>query len=72
MEDIEIKEGKHKGEVAVVVETLDGGIRKVLTLGGLIYLDTKGKEVCPWCLGTKRIRSIFGVSRCQYCCQSEG
>ena len=67
MMDFEVSSGQHKGEVAVVVEELGNGIKKVLTLGGIIYCDANGKEVCPVCLGTKTFRSIFGVIRCQRC-----
>jgi len=67
MIDFEITSGEHKGEVAVVVEKLENGINKVLTLGGICYCDESGKEVCPVCLGTGIYRSIFGRMRCQRC-----
>lgn len=69
MESIEIKDGKHKGELGVIVDTNPfNGVRKVLTLeGDCHYFDKDGKEVCQCCQGTKQVRTIFGVIRCQWC-----
>lgn len=65
MIEYEIKDGKHKGETAVVIEEYENGIKKVLTLGGILAFDVNGKEVCPWCLGTGVQHSIFGKIRCR-------
>ena len=44
-ETIEIKDGKHKGELGVVIEKLPNGKLKTLTLEGDIhYYDKEGKE----------------------------
>ncbi len=67
MIDFKITTGQHKGEAAVVVGELSGGIKEVLTLGGVAFYDGEGREVCPYCQGTQRHRSIFGVMRCQRC-----
>ena len=64
LEEIEITSGKHKGENNVVTAVLEDGIKEVLTLGGLIYCDATGKEVCPSCKGKGVNRSIFGIIRC--------
>ncbi len=65
MFDYKITKGKHKGEVAVVVEELEGGVKKVLTLGGILAFDANGDEICPWCLGSGYQHSIFGIIRCR-------
>ena len=43
---IEIKSGRHAGELAIVVEVLSTNIFKVLTLeGDYHYVDADGEEV---------------------------
>lgn len=71
MIDFEITDGQHKGEVAVVTAELEGGIKEVLTLGGIGYYDAEGRQVCPSCKGTEISNSIFGRMRCQYCLNIE-
>lgn len=42
---IEIKDGKHRGELGVVIEEMSDGRLKTLTLEGDIhYYDKEGKE----------------------------
>ena len=53
MKTIRIENGKHKGELGVVLEVNINGIRKTLTLEGDIhYYDQQGYEVTapvvPW------------------------